>query len=90
MTLSPPISDRSHPLRARWLAARNDRTCNELFDSQVIANAPTATSFGRSYRPGRYFTDEQDTLSWVAHVPKAVQRRCGHQGEAQGGPMKPR
>jgi hypothetical protein len=26
------ISDRSQTLRLRWLAARNDRTCNELSD----------------------------------------------------------
>jgi hypothetical protein len=44
MTFSPPISDRSHPLRARWLAARNDRTRNASFDSQLLATAVLAPS----------------------------------------------
>ena len=44
MTFSPPISDRSHPLRARWLAARNDRTRNASFDSQLLATSVLAPS----------------------------------------------
>ncbi len=36
------ISDRSHHLRFRWLAARNDRTCNELFDSQLLTTSVLA------------------------------------------------
>jgi hypothetical protein len=38
------ISDRSHPLRFRWLAARNDRTRNALFDSQLLATSVLAPS----------------------------------------------
>jgi hypothetical protein len=38
------ISDRSQTLRLRWLAAHNDRTCNELSDSQVLATSVLAPS----------------------------------------------
>jgi hypothetical protein len=39
MTFAPPISDRSHPLRARWLAAGNASARNALFDSQSLATS---------------------------------------------------
>jgi hypothetical protein len=38
------ISDRSQTLRSRWLAARNNRTCDELFDSQLLATSVLAAS----------------------------------------------